>query len=79
MAASISPNPFSDRLVVFLSTGITASVFRLFDATGRQVREAAVSAGYHNIQTSDLPSGLYFWRVESAGEVLQQGKSVKVW
>jgi hypothetical protein len=79
IAASISPNPFSDRLVVFLSTGITASVFRLFDATGRQVREAAVSAGYHNIQTSDLPSGLYFWRVESAGEVLQQGKSVKVW
>ena len=78
IAASISPNPFSDRLVVFLSTGITASVFRLFDATGRLVREAAVSAGYHNIQTNDLPSGIYFWSVESASEVLQQGKCLKM-
>jgi len=78
IAASISPNPFSDRLVVFLSTGITASVFRLFDSTGRQVREAVVSAGYQSIQTNDLPSGLYFWLIESASDVLQRGKCLKI-
>jgi len=33
----------------------------------------------NELETAGLPSGLYFWRIESAGEVLQQGKYLKMW
>jgi hypothetical protein len=51
----------------------------LFDATGWQVHQTALVPGINEMETAGLPSGIFFWRIESAGEVLQQGKSVKVW
>ena len=75
---TVSPNPFTDWLSVALNASVRSPVFRLFDATGRLVSTEPLALGIHELETNGLPSGMYFWRVESAGEVLQQGKCLKI-
>ena len=73
------PNPFSDRLVLALSTPeLGRPLFRLFDATGRLVREERVEYGLNEIEVGDLAKGLYFWAVEQKGERIKSGKVVKM-
>lgn len=75
---TVSPNPFTDRLSVALNASVRSPVFRLFDATGRLVRTEPLALGIHELETNGLPAGMYFWCVESAGEVLYRGKCLKM-
>jgi hypothetical protein len=50
----------------------------LYDAAGRLLSETALVEGYNNISTTELPAAVYFWRVKSAGDVLQRGKCLKI-
>jgi PKD repeat protein len=81
LAASISPNPFNPTGVLTFETPVTGPVaVRVFDAQGRLVRtliETALPAGSHQAvldgrdgQGRALPSGVYFYRVEAAGETM---------
>lgn len=74
----VSPNPFQERLSVSLSASLRSPVFRLFDMTGRLVRQQRVVLGVNEIETGDLVPGLYFWSVEATGEVVKSGKIVKM-
>ena len=76
--AGLSPNPFTDRLSVSLNASVRSPMFHLYDATGRLVRTESLVLGINELETPGLPSGMYFWRVESAGEVLQRGKCLKM-
>ncbi len=63
-----------------LGTPFTRAIFRqlggftsLYDATGRDVASLAngfMDAGEHDVpfQRNDLPSGVYFYRLESGGQ-----------
>ncbi len=71
------PNPFRDRLAVALSANLRSPLFRLYDMTGRPVREERLAFGVNEIEAGPLPVGMYFWQVTAGGEVVKSGKIVK--
>ncbi|MBL7828587.1 MAG: PKD domain-containing protein [Saprospiraceae bacterium] len=75
---SVGPNPFGNYLTVALSIQLRSPVFRLYDQTGRLVRARSLAYGLTELETVDLPVGLYFWEVRSGSEVVKVGKMVKV-
>ncbi len=78
MAASLSPNPLTDDgWLTFSTTRAGWARVSVFDLHGRLVRrlldQRGVSPGYHDVRIdgwsergSRLPSGVYFYRVETA-------------
>ena len=74
---AVSPNPFQEKMRVILSTALRSPVFRLYDNLGRLVRQTGLEYGITEIETGDLPTGLYFWEVMSGGERVVSGKVVK--
>ncbi|MGE5178248.1 MAG: FG-GAP-like repeat-containing protein [Bacteroidota bacterium] len=78
LAASISPNPLNPEAVLTFRTRLAGPArVALFDVAGRLVGrpldEIALAAGYHDVRISgrgsggqSLPSGLYFYRIETA-------------
>lgn len=74
----VSPNPFRERLAVSLSASLRSPVFRLYDQTGRQVREGRLAFGITEIETTGLPPGMYFWEVMTGNEQAKSGKVVRI-
>jgi hypothetical protein len=74
----VMPNPFSEVLGVLLQLELSAPRLLLRDAHGRLCRTAALTAGFNEVHTADLPAGLYFWEVWSGGIRVQTGRGVKV-
>jgi hypothetical protein len=79
--AAVAPNPLNPTGTLSFGTGRSGMVrVRLFDGQGRLVRtvlETALPAGQHIVPFdardalgSQLASGVYFYRVEAAGEVM---------
>ncbi len=68
------PNPFTHDTVIRFSIPFTGQVsLEIFDVAGRRVatvREGEMVAGSHyaNFDGRDLPAGVYFYRLRSAGE-----------
>jgi Secretion system C-terminal sorting domain/Cleaved Adhesin Domain len=62
LAVSVSPNPVRGDLQVTLKE---AARFYLFDATGKQQFERVLSPGKNDLDVSDLPVGLYFYRLSN--------------
>jgi hypothetical protein len=60
------PNP-ANNLVSFRvsGTGLSAASIQLFDIAGNKLRDAMMSetTGFMSIETADLPSGVYFYRL----------------
>ena len=62
---SVYPNPASESLTIELS-GVYDSkttIGYLYDATGKLVRNFAIPSARHELNTKDLPSGLYILKV----------------
>lgn len=72
------PNPAGSELHVARGAYPTApATLRLFDATGRAVRQWELSAaGERVLSLEGLADGLYFWRLASEGRQLKGGKLV---
>jgi hypothetical protein len=73
----VGPNPFSTHLSVILNSLMPESKFRLFDLSGRLYTETSVVWGVNDIETGPLPTGLYFWELQTRGERVKSGKLVK--
>jgi hypothetical protein len=73
-----APNPFRGAAVVTYRLPEAGSVdFVLYDVAGRPVRtlvRGQQSAGVHtvDVRADGLPSGVYFYRLQSAGETVQR-------
>jgi uncharacterized repeat protein (TIGR01451 family) len=72
----VFPNPGHDRLVIERQVSQTVT-FRLFDLTGKQLYSTPLSEVRTVINTEDLQSGLYLYRLESDGMMLEAGKWTK--
>ena len=82
MTASVSPNPLNPQAVLTLWLARPGPVtVKLFDVRGGLVRtllnESMMSAGYRDVRIDGrndrgvpLGSGVYFYRVESEGEIV---------
>ncbi len=80
LTAKVYPNPFTQSLQVSV-TGLTNenSYFELFDVTGRSVLQQLLPAGTAEtvINTENLPSGIYTWRISSDKTAIGKGKVIK--
>ncbi len=71
------PNPASDYLILQTKAGINASCFELRDAAGKLVKSERLSNGEINtIRLSNLPNGLYFYRITADGKLLKSRKLI---
>jgi hypothetical protein len=72
--AKIGPNPFNSYLVV---PSPIDGKFRMYNVKGLLVFERDVAFGHNIVNTNELPSGVYFWRIWYKDHNLS-GKVVKV-
>jgi hypothetical protein len=42
------------------------------------LRHSALAYGLQELDTNDLPAGIYFWEIRAAGALLRVGKTVKM-
>jgi len=68
----IVPNPVFDHFKVCIEhTGLSFSNFRIYDITGKRIKEGAITAGSDVVNVADLRAGLYFVELISKnGEVM---------
>ncbi|MCB0580118.1 MAG: hypothetical protein KDD10_12520 [Phaeodactylibacter sp.] len=75
---TLGPNPFRDRLQLFGQAGleIPNPMLYLYDVTGRLALRLPFTGGAADVPSS-LPAGLYWYRLQSAGQVLAEGKLLR--
>lgn len=75
---SLYPNPFttSTNVTINNTSGITNCELRLFNVLGKQVLVAPMEKQSTIIQTSTLPSGIYFYKVITDNKTLNSGKLI---
>jgi hypothetical protein len=73
---NIYPNPFHSFLNIAISDTFELSNTQIimYDAFGKQVKKAAVTEKTTTLETSNLTSGFYFYKVISNGKTIQTGK-----
>jgi hypothetical protein len=74
--AQVYPNPGKDQLVVQRYNDLEMT-FVLFDLAGKEVRRVVLSAQRTSLSTQDLNAGVYLYRLENNGQLLEAGKWVK--
>lgn len=76
----ISPNPFDNQIILKqLPISSKNKVIYLFDIIGRSWTQYVIPEGVTDfiMDTTSIPTGFYFYRIESDGNILQSGKLVK--
>jgi len=67
LAPLLFPNPANESVTVRWGNGGEASVVELQDLSGRIIKQLRSSLGSEEINTSDLPNGVYLVSVWSGG------------
>jgi len=71
----VFPNPVRDIATVYLPVGVEDVQFTLFDATGKAVLRRREQGNYvFNFAKGNLPSGMYFYRIEDDNGHFKAGK-----
>lgn len=66
---TVYPNPANDRLYISGRDAGAVSRVSIFDTFGRSVMAEQLMTGEHSMNVSQLPAGVYFIRIETAGSV----------
>jgi hypothetical protein len=76
--AGIYPNPFSNSLNVFIneSQKIDRCQLKLYDILGKELMNSNVTKQLSTLETSKLPSGIYFYKILSNNKTIQSGKLI---
>ena len=73
----VYPNPFNAEATIEIQ-GFdplsTKSNFVLFDALGRQIRHEKFDTNQFLFERRDLPTGIYFFKIENGGRLVGTGK-----
>lgn len=77
-AAHLYPNPAQHALKIeFEVTALSNTQFRLFNLLGKEVLLNRLNVGeLHTIDVEHLPNGVYFFRLEQNGKLIQNGKQI---
>jgi len=67
----IFPNPVQDG-VLNLTTPVAETTIRIFDASGRMIKEEVLTSGQVSITIENLSSGLYLLQTQVEGQVFSQ-------
>ena len=79
-AVTIYPNPFSNSTTIMLNNQaqINNCEFRIYNVLGSEVIHVSVINQSTTIETSKLPSGIYFYQLIGDNKLIQSGKLVSV-
>lgn len=76
--AAVYPNPFNGSITVRLNdlsqTGITE--FKIYNYLGTQLVSTKISKQITTLETNDLPTGIYFYKVLENDKIVQSGKLI---
>ena len=77
-AITIYPNPFNGyaTLMIIDASQIIDSELRIYNALGEEVMNTTVNKQATVINTSNLTSGIYFYKLIRSGKTIQTGKLV---
>jgi hypothetical protein len=72
------PNPFSTFINVIINDAsqINNAELRIYDVFGREVKTATISKQATTFDTSNLPSGIYLYKVMNDNKTIQSGKLI---
>ncbi len=74
---NIYPNPFNTSTTIAInSSQINSCNFKLYTILGEEVLNEALSKQSNTVETSNLPSGIYIYKIISNNKVVQSGKLV---
>ncbi|GAB4459199.1 MAG: hypothetical protein Fur0028_12950 [Bacteroidales bacterium] len=73
----IYPNPGSSDLNVLISENFKATTFELYNSVGVLCKEEQFDSDRLTLNTNELKSGLYFYRLRQGNNIVSQGKWVK--
>lgn len=69
------PNPCSTNMYLELSSlPPNKSYIQFYDALGREVQRAEIYSKITEITRNNLPTGIYFWQLQSENQILDRGK-----
>lgn len=73
---SVYPNPFHSVLNVVTNDNFEATNTQiiLYDSYGKEIKRMAVKEKITTLETSNLTSGLYLYKIISNGKIIQTGK-----
>lgn len=79
VAVTISPNPFNNSTNIIINDAslINNAEIRIFNILGSEILFSTITKQLTTIGTSNLPSGIYFYRIVSNNQTLQTGRLVK--
>lgn len=75
---SIYPNPFTTSLCINVhnTAHINTSEFLLYDIVGEMVLSKVLTKQVNMVETCDLPSGVYFYKVLNENKTIQSGRLI---
>jgi hypothetical protein len=77
-AITIYPNPFitSTTIMINDASQINKAELRMYNVLGKEVMNIIITRQATTFKTSNLPSGIYFYKVTGNGKVIQSGKLI---
>ncbi len=75
--ALVYPNPGTNELNVLIPENAKLTTFELYNSVGILCKQEQFSNDRHNLNTNDLNSGLYFYRLRQENTIISQGKWIK--
>ncbi|MBI2279896.1 MAG: DUF3494 domain-containing protein [Bacteroidetes bacterium] len=78
-AITIYPNPFSTSATIVLNdfSKSNTTELRMYDVLGKEMMNEVITKSTTTFDTSNLPSGVYFYRVIDNNKNVQSGKLIK--
>jgi hypothetical protein len=75
---TIAPNPFSTSTTVVINdvSQINNCELRIYNVMGVEVMNATLTKQLTTLETSNLPSGIYFYKITGKNKTIQSGKLV---
>ncbi|MEO6683946.1 MAG: M43 family zinc metalloprotease [Ginsengibacter sp.] len=70
LIVKVYPNPFAEKLIISSSTDndLRGKTFTLYGATGIQIRSIVLQSQTTILETSQLPAGIYFGKIDGVGK-----------
>lgn len=75
---TVSPNPFKASATITLNNPSNAKnyTFKIYNVMGKEVLSTTVAKQATTLKTSDLTSGIYFYKVMDQNKTVQSGKLI---
>jgi hypothetical protein len=77
-AVTIYPNPFSTSITIMINDAsqIKEVELRMYNVLGKEVMNTTLTKQLTTLETSNLPSGIYFYKITGKNKIIQSGRLI---